>query len=129
MVNNSGQPQPVPPFRVTFPVGSAPAAEAPSASAAAGPAAATAAAAAGPASASSAAAAGPGPGELHVESYVPPNPGPYPQDQPRRNAVRFTPVQVRRAGGAGGAAARCDALRVQVPGRSHETLAGRAAGG
>ncbi len=29
-----------------------------------------------------------------VESYTPPDPGPYPQDQPRRNAVRFTPVQV-----------------------------------
>jgi hypothetical protein len=37
---------------------------------------------------------------LVVESYTPPDPGPYPQDQPRRNAVRFTPVQVEaiRAG-------------------------------
>jgi len=31
---------------------------------------------------------------LTVESYTPPDPGPYPQDQPRRNNVRFTPVQV-----------------------------------
>lgn len=45
-----------------------------------------------PASASEEAAAGP----LVVEAYTPPNPGPYPQDQPPRNAVRFTSVQVRR---------------------------------
>jgi hypothetical protein len=31
---------------------------------------------------------------LVVEPYVPENPGPYPQDQPRRNSVKFTPVQV-----------------------------------
>ncbi|GAX76342.1 hypothetical protein CEUSTIGMA_g3788.t1 [Chlamydomonas eustigma] len=31
---------------------------------------------------------------LTVESYTPPDPGPYPQNQPRRNQVRFTPVQV-----------------------------------
>jgi intron-binding protein aquarius len=29
-----------------------------------------------------------------VKSYVPPDPGPYPQDQPKQNTVRFTPVQV-----------------------------------
>jgi len=29
-----------------------------------------------------------------VESYVPPDPGPYPEDKPRTNTVRFTPVQV-----------------------------------
>ncbi|XP_024517313.1 RNA helicase aquarius [Selaginella moellendorffii] len=29
-----------------------------------------------------------------VESYVPPDPGPYPQDQPKQNSVRFTPVQI-----------------------------------
>lgn len=29
-----------------------------------------------------------------VEAYVPPDPGPYPQDQPKKNSVRFTPVQV-----------------------------------
>ena len=31
---------------------------------------------------------------LAVESYTPPNPGPYLQDQPRINTIRFTPVQV-----------------------------------
>ena len=33
-------------------------------------------------------------GPLLVESYVPPDPGPYPEDQPNLNHVRFTPVQV-----------------------------------
>lgn len=37
--------------------------------------------------------------EIVASPYRPPNPGPYPQDQPQRNAVRFTPVQVR--GGTG----------------------------
>ncbi|XP_041993479.1 RNA helicase aquarius-like [Salvia splendens] len=32
--------------------------------------------------------------ELVVESYVPPDPGPYPQDQPKQNSVRFTSTQV-----------------------------------
>ncbi|XP_012830701.1 PREDICTED: intron-binding protein aquarius-like [Erythranthe guttata] len=32
--------------------------------------------------------------ELVVEAYVPPDPGPYPQDQPKQNSVRFTPTQV-----------------------------------
>ncbi|KAG2495214.1 hypothetical protein HYH03_006820 [Edaphochlamys debaryana] len=73
VVNKSHGPAPVPPFRVTFPTGPAPPEGAPPA----------------PAPPS-----GPAPGELVVESYVPPDPGPYPQDQPRRNAVRFTPVQV-----------------------------------
>uniref|UniRef100_A0A7S3R311 Intron-binding protein aquarius n=1 Tax=Dunaliella tertiolecta TaxID=3047 RepID=A0A7S3R311_DUNTE len=31
--------------------------------------------------------------ELLVESYVPPDPGPYPEDKPRTNSVRFTAVQ------------------------------------
>ncbi|CAL1411701.1 unnamed protein product [Linum trigynum] len=31
---------------------------------------------------------------LTVETYIPPDPGPYPQDQPKQNAVRFTPTQV-----------------------------------
>ncbi|KAI8476245.1 MAG: hypothetical protein J3K34DRAFT_511964 [Monoraphidium minutum] len=31
---------------------------------------------------------------LVVEPYVAENPGPYPQDQPKTNSVRFTPVQV-----------------------------------
>lgn len=40
------------------------------------------------------------PDEIQVESYVPPDPGPYPEDQPEVNKVRFTPVQVEaiRAG-------------------------------
>lgn len=29
-----------------------------------------------------------------VEAYVPPDPGPYPQDKPKQNSVRFTPTQV-----------------------------------
>ena len=33
--------------------------------------------------------------KLIAESYCPPNPGPYPQDKPPENQVRFTPVQVR----------------------------------
>lgn len=32
---------------------------------------------------------------LVAESYLPRNPGPYPQDKPPENQVRFTPVQVR----------------------------------
>lgn len=32
--------------------------------------------------------------KLIVEAYTPPDPGPYPQDQPRQNSVRFTPIQV-----------------------------------
>jgi hypothetical protein len=32
--------------------------------------------------------------KLVAESYKPPNPGPYPQDKPPENYVRFTPVQV-----------------------------------
>ncbi|KAK1421770.1 hypothetical protein QVD17_24385 [Tagetes erecta] len=32
--------------------------------------------------------------ELIVEAYTPPDPGPYPQDQPKQNFVRFTPTQV-----------------------------------
>ena len=27
---------------------------------------------------------------LIVEAYTPPDPGPYPQDQPKQNSVRFT---------------------------------------
>ncbi|CAM6126846.1 unnamed protein product [Calypogeia fissa] len=32
--------------------------------------------------------------KILVEAYVSPDPGPYPQDQPKKNIVRFTPVQV-----------------------------------
>lgn len=31
---------------------------------------------------------------LIVDAYVPPDPGPYPQDQPKQNSVRFTPTQI-----------------------------------
>lgn len=31
---------------------------------------------------------------LVAESYAPADPGPYPQDKPPENQVRFTPVQV-----------------------------------
>ncbi|XP_058724177.1 uncharacterized protein LOC131595734 isoform X2 [Vicia villosa] len=32
---------------------------------------------------------------LTVETYTPPDPGPYPQDQPKQNSVRFTSTQVQ----------------------------------
>jgi hypothetical protein len=32
--------------------------------------------------------------KLIVETYVPADPGPYPQDKPKQNSVRFTPTQV-----------------------------------
>ncbi|XP_031121406.1 RNA helicase aquarius isoform X2 [Ipomoea triloba] len=32
--------------------------------------------------------------ELIVEAYIPPDPGPYPQDQPKQNSVRFTSTQI-----------------------------------
>ena len=38
------------------------------------------------------------PAVLKAESYTPPDPGPYPQDKPPENSVRFTPVQVRVQG-------------------------------
>ncbi|KAK7310334.1 hypothetical protein RJT34_07787 [Clitoria ternatea] len=31
---------------------------------------------------------------LIIDTYTPPDPGPYPQDQPKQNTVRFTPTQV-----------------------------------
>jgi len=34
---------------------------------------------------------------LIIEAYTPPDPGPYPQDQPKQNSVRFTPTQVHSA--------------------------------
>lgn len=33
-------------------------------------------------------------GSIHVSTYKPPNPGPYPVDAPKLNTVRFTPAQV-----------------------------------
>ena len=44
--------------------------------------------------AEAAAAAAPQSQSLTAESYTPPDPGPYPQDKPPENSVRFTPVQV-----------------------------------
>lgn len=37
---------------------------------------------------------------VHIQPYVPANPGPYPQNQPKKNAIAFTPVQTKaiRAG-------------------------------
>ncbi|XP_008795569.2 RNA helicase aquarius [Phoenix dactylifera] len=32
--------------------------------------------------------------KIFVEAYVPADPGPYPQDQPKQNSVRFTPTQI-----------------------------------
>ncbi|KAL6878408.1 hypothetical protein ACP4OV_012578 [Aristida adscensionis] len=32
--------------------------------------------------------------KLVVESYIPADPGPYPQDKPKQNSVRFTPTQI-----------------------------------
>lgn len=32
--------------------------------------------------------------KLFVEPYIPSDPGPYPQNQPKQNSVRFTPTQV-----------------------------------
>ncbi|XP_040992399.1 RNA helicase aquarius [Juglans microcarpa x Juglans regia] len=32
--------------------------------------------------------------KLTVEAYTAPDPGPYPQDQPKQNSVRFTPTQI-----------------------------------
>ncbi|EHA8590451.1 RNA helicase aquarius [Cocos nucifera] len=32
--------------------------------------------------------------KIFVEAYVPADPGPYPQDQPKQNSVRFTPIQI-----------------------------------
>lgn len=32
--------------------------------------------------------------KIFVEAYVPVDPGPYPQDQPKQNSVKFTSTQV-----------------------------------
>jgi intron-binding protein aquarius len=81
IVNNSGGDAPVPPFRVTFPWGAEVEAEG---------------------AGSKRKVEGEGidlprwSKPLVVESYAPPHPGPYPQDRPRVNTIRFTPVQVRK---------------------------------
>lgn len=33
--------------------------------------------------------------KIFVEAYIPADPGPYPQDQPKQNSVKFTPTQVK----------------------------------
>lgn len=83
-----GQAQPAPPFRITLPDDEEPA-KAGDKRGADGE------ADAGGEKAGANGAGLPGAGgELVVESYTPPDPGPYPQDRPRTNDVRFTPVQV-----------------------------------
>jgi len=88
-----GQAQPLPPFRITLPAepeasgsgaGTKRGAEGDADGEDAG-------AAQGNGSASGAQGGG---GTIVCESYVPPDPGPYPQDRPRGNDVRFTPVQL-----------------------------------
>ena len=74
------------PFRITFP----PLKEAEEAPAKAGKRKAAAAAEEAQAAADAAAAR-----KLVVESYTPVDPGPYPQDLPPQNSVRFTPVQTQ----------------------------------
>lgn len=37
----------------------------------------------------------PGTDQLTVEAYVSPDTGPYPEDQPKQNSIRFTPAQVK----------------------------------
>ena len=104
VVNNSGQPAPVRPFRVIFPDPPADAdTDAAARSGAKRKAANGADAADGVANGGEAAANRAAAAELplvRVESYKPPDPGPYPQDEPPQNTVRFTPVQVEaiRAG-------------------------------
>jgi intron-binding protein aquarius len=80
-VNGSRSPQLERPFRITFPPLKE---EAPSGKA-------------GKRKAGEAADGGGAGGErrLVVESYTPVDPGPYPQDLPPQNAVRFTPVQTQ----------------------------------
>ena len=46
-------------------------------------------------------------GVLSVEAYRPQDPGPYPQNQPPQNKVRFTPVQVRVVGCKWGRGGNC----------------------
>ena len=80
IVNNSGLPKATRPFRVTFP--------APQKSEQKGKK-----RKAGEAAGSEEQPATSRP-KLMAESYAPQDPGPYPQDKPPENPVRFTPVQV-----------------------------------
>jgi len=85
-VNNSGQPEPVRPFRITFPPLPSPDQAGGKKKRKAG---------GEPDTNGTAAAEGvPASEVLRVESYAPADPGPYPEDLPPQNPVRFTPVQV-----------------------------------
>ncbi|KAK9820367.1 hypothetical protein WJX72_009525 [[Myrmecia] bisecta] len=85
VVNNSGTDAPVRPFRITFPPPPKPQDAASGKGSKRKKAGADVAAEAAQAEA---------PKKLVVDSYRPADPGPYPQDQPPENPVRFTPVQV-----------------------------------
>ena len=80
-INNSGKPQPTRPFKITFPPPPRKAAKKGRKRKAGEE----------PAEEEQPAAVRP---KLIAESYAPQNPGPYPQDKPPENNVRFTPVQV-----------------------------------
>jgi len=79
-INNSGNPQPTRPFKITFPPPPKKAKKGKKRKAGEEPAEDEQPAAVRP--------------KLIAESYAPQNPGPYPQDKPPENSVRFTPVQV-----------------------------------
>ena len=80
-INKSGNPQPTRPFKVTFPPPPRKAAKKGRKRRAGEE----------PAEEEQPTAVRP---KLIAESYAPQNPGPYPQDKPPENNVRFTPVQV-----------------------------------
>jgi intron-binding protein aquarius len=81
-INNSGNPQPTRPFKITFPPPPRKAASKKGKKRKAGE---------EPGEEEQPVASRP---KLIAESYAPQNPGPYPQDKPPENSVRFTPVQV-----------------------------------
>ena len=82
IVNNSGNPKPSRPFRLTFPQPTKQEAQQKGKKRKAGE---------EPAGEVQPVASKP---KLVAESYARQNPGPYPQDNPPENPVRFTPVQV-----------------------------------
>ena len=100
VVNNSGHPTPVRPFRVTFPDPPAAATDDAAPLRAGGKRKAAESAANGAADGAKQNGVAAELPLVLVESYKPPDPGPYPQDEPPQNTVRFTPVQVEaiRAG-------------------------------
>jgi len=81
-INNSGNPEPTRPFKITFPPPPRKAALKRGKKRKAGE---------EPAEEDLPVTSRP---KLIAESYAPQNPGPYPQDKPPENSVRFTPVQV-----------------------------------